>query len=89
MIDRVSLPGQRRDYFRAKPGGLTERMRAGIAGLTAFRELTERGLALLPADPARRARLQEVRDLYVFFEQEIPALFARWERERGGKGPSR
>lgn len=83
LIDRVSLPGHRRDYFRAKPGGLTERMRAGIAGVTTFRLLTERGLALLPDDPTRRGRLQAVHDLYVWLERELPALFTRWEREYG------
>ena len=86
MIDRVSLPGQRRDYFRARPGGQTERMRAGIAELTTFRDIAERGLALLPDDPKRRERLQEVHDLYAWMERELPDLFARWEREWGRKG---
>ena len=85
MIDRVSLPGQRRDYFRVRPAGMTDRLRAGIAGLTAFRELSERGLALLPADLQRRARLQAIHDLYAWLEHELPALFERWERERKGQ----
>jgi hypothetical protein len=64
---------------------MTDRLRAGIAGLTAFRELSERGLALLPADAPRRARLQAIHDLYAWLEHELPVLFERWERERKGQ----
>jgi MarR family len=89
LIDRVSLPGHRRDYFRVRPGGMTDRMRAGIAGLTAFREITERGLALLPDDPKRRERLQAIHDFYAWLERELPDLYERWERERPRAGGSR
>jgi hypothetical protein len=89
LIDRVALPGHRRDYFRVRPGGMTDRMRAGIAGLTAFREMTERGLALLPDDPTRRGRLQALHDLYAWLERELPALYERWERERPRQGRTR
>jgi MarR family len=89
LIDRVSLPGHRRDYFRVRPGGMTDRLRAGIAGLTAFREVTERGLVLLPDDPPRRERLQALHDLYAWLERELPALYERWERERPRTGATR
>jgi hypothetical protein len=33
-------------------------------------------------DPKLRQRLQELRDLYAFLEQEIPALLDRYDQER-------
>jgi len=51
--------------------------------LKALRELAERGLALMAGkDPKLRQRLQELRDLYAFLEQEIPALLDRYDQER-------
>ena len=40
-----------------------------------FRELAERGLALVGENP----RLREVRDLYAFLEREFPLLLAKLE----------
>ncbi len=87
LIERVSLPGQRRDYFRIKPGASYQLLKDSLAQATAFRQLTERGLELLE-DRAHfnRQWLEEMRDMYAFFEQEFPALLERWEQKRkGGK----
>lgn len=86
LIDRVALPGERRDYFRIRPDAWSERLRTAVAALTAFRLLTERGLALLAdAPPARRDRLLAVHDFYAWFEREWPALFERWQREHSAE----
>jgi DNA-binding MarR family transcriptional regulator len=87
LIERVSLPGRRRDYFVILPGGWHDLILQRIRLLTAFRRLTERGLGMLSdADPARRERLEDVHELYVWLERELPALFERWARERKGGG---
>jgi len=45
------------------------------------RQLAERGLQLLKqAAPERQARLREMRDLYAFFEREMPTMLVRLQK---------
>lgn len=82
LVERVSLPGQRRDYFHIAAGVWRSTLRSGLAQLTAFRELAERGLKLIEdQSPEQQRRLEEMRDLYAFFEREYPVMLARWEQE--------
>ncbi len=83
LIERLSLPGVRRDYFRLRSDawqhmvgrGLTEEIRM-------VRQLAERGLELLSDKPlVTRKWLEEMLDVYTFLEREFPPLLARWERE--------
>ncbi len=86
IIERVSLPGQRRDYFRIKTGAWHQMLKDSLAQITAFRQFTERGLELIE-DKAdfNRQWLEEMRDMYTFFEREFPALLERWEQEHKKK----
>ena len=50
-----------------------------------FRELAERGLeAIADRPPASRRRLEELRDVFAFVEQEVPTVVDRFLRERAG-----
>lgn len=83
LIERLSLPGERRDYYCVSEGVWQTIMRERETQVTAFRRLAEQGLDLLVDEPAeRRERLQEMRDFYAFFEEELPVLLDRWEAER-------
>ncbi len=83
FIERVAMPGNRRDHFRFKSGAWTEMIRQTVYELTAMRELAERGLKLtISKDPQLQERLNEARDLYAFLEHEYPLLIQRWEKER-------
>ncbi len=82
LIERISLPGQRRDYFRIKPGAWHQMMKESLVQTTAFRQLAERGLKLLEGKSHLNRRwLEEFRARYAFFEREFPALLERWEQE--------
>jgi DNA-binding transcriptional regulator GbsR (MarR family) len=83
IIERISLPGVRHDYFRIKPDALGCVVKYRAEQISAFRKLAERGLELVgaKATPVRQA-LEEMRDMYVFIEREFPALMERWEKER-------
>lgn len=82
LVERWSRPGVRRDYFRIKPGAWHEIMRREMESLSAFRKTAERGLDLLDSeDPRARRSLEEMRDFYTYWEREMPAVLARWERE--------
>ena len=82
LIERLSLLGIRHDYFRIKPGAWHQLLKDTVIQTTTFRQLMEKGLDLLE-DKAHvnRKWLEEMRDMYAFFEREFPALFERWEQQ--------
>jgi len=83
LVQRWSRPGERRDYFRIKPGAWHEIMRREIEALSGFRKMAERGLELLDSeDPGARRSLEEMRDFYAYWEKEMPAVLERWERRK-------
>ncbi len=86
LIERVSRAGQRADHFRIPVEGLTSVVEAAALRIGRYRRLTARGLGLL-ADrpPDERARLQELHDLYAFFERRYPLLVDDWRRQRSGE----
>lgn len=88
LVQRWSKPGERRDYFRIKPGAWHEIMRREMDALGGFRKTAERGLDLLDSnDPNARRSLEEMRDFYTYWEREMPAVLRRWEKESKRRGP--
>ena len=86
LVELVSLPGERRDYYRIASNAWANSLKDRLTQAHAFRQLAEEGLALLAgSDPKRRLRLEEMHSMYAFLEQEIPALLERWQSERKGK----
>lgn len=84
IIERISMPGQRRDHFRVVPDSWSHIMEEKARKqFTELRRLSERGLALLDgASPPRRQRLEEMRDFYVFMEREFPLILDHWRAHR-------
>lgn len=83
MIERTSRPGDRREYFHVTLDSLEETTDRKMRGIEVFRSLMDTGVALLARTPkARRARVEGMRDFYLFFEREMPALMTRWRAER-------
>ncbi|MBD1869868.1 MarR family transcriptional regulator [Cyanobacteria bacterium FACHB-471] len=83
LIERVSFPGQRRDYFQIKPHAWSQLSQQRMTQITAFRKLAERGLDLLADQPLPlQQRLQEMRDMHAFLEREMPLLDQRWQQEQ-------
>ncbi len=86
LIERISLPGQRRDYFRIRPNAWSQLTRQRLIQITAFRRLAEQGLSLIQAeDPALLKRLEEMRDMHAFLEQEMPQMLERWENRQSAR----
>ncbi len=82
LIERTSLPGKRRDYFRIKPGAWHQMFKVSLDQTTAFRQLAEHGLELLEGKAhVNRLSLEEMHNMYAFFERELPVLLERWEQE--------
>jgi len=83
LIERVRRRGERSAVYLISPGAMSSITRATLEAARTAREMTERGLALM-ADrpPVARARLQDLRDVYLIFEESIPALLDGWETRK-------
>jgi DNA-binding transcriptional regulator GbsR (MarR family) len=82
MVERQTLRGDRRTYYRIRPGAWASVFEEQTRTATKLRELADRGLTLLKGEPGgRRRRLEELQDLTAFYEEEAPALLARWHAQ--------
>jgi DNA-binding transcriptional regulator GbsR (MarR family) len=83
LIERLSLPGERRDYFRIRSESWAALFKRRMELVSDFRQLADRGLELLNEHTSeQRRRLEEMRDMYAFFEYEVPRLLEHWEQQR-------
>lgn len=83
LVERVSLPGERRDFFCIKLGAWPALLKQRMAQITAIRELAGRGLKMLEDDePQLGKRLKEMYEFHGFFERQFPLLIERWETEQ-------
>jgi len=89
LIERLSLPGVRHDYFRLRPDAWKHMIRRGLEDeIKMVRQLAEHGLELLTDKTAlTRKWLEEMRDTYAFFEREFPVLLEHWEQEQAKHHP--
>lgn len=84
MVERVSLPGKRRDSYRVPPDFWERWLEESVSKIAEFRKMAARGLDLLHDEPApRRRRLQAMHDVYLLLEQEYPRMVAEWKAQRG------
>ncbi len=82
LVRRVPMPGRRGTFFEMAPDAIMRA--AGSEKFTLFRQLMDRGLAVLGGEDAPGAeRLRITRDFYAFIEVEVPKLIERFRAERG------
>ena len=83
LVEKVRLPGARRDAFRIRPGQWRQLWRSRMQLVDEATRLTGRGLALLEGRPAWvRARLEDLYYQYRFIGERLPALLEQLDRER-------
>jgi DNA-binding transcriptional regulator GbsR (MarR family) len=84
MIDYKTYPGDRRRYFRVAPEkwynlvNVTDKIRGLI-------EMFNHVLELRGKDEEMTDSLKEVRDMYLYFEVEIPKIIQKWHDERSNE----
>jgi len=80
-IERISFPGERRDYFVLRPEFCSTSIDYFISRMEGLATLTEKGLELLKdSPPARAGRLEEAHSIFVFICDEMPKLLDRWQQ---------
>ncbi len=84
FIERHFIPGSRHDNFRLTDDAIQKIIRHGLEQeIKMFRALSERGLELTKAIPAKRkVWLKEMQSRYAYLEKAFPALLEEYDRER-------
>lgn len=92
MLERFTMPGDRKVYFRLKPSWWIALFERRATTLAQTRLMVERWIERLDGtSPGLVARLNEMRDFYEYLEREMPQLLARWRADqqagqaRGGR----
>lgn len=83
-VERFSKPGDRRSYYRLRTDAMVEIAQRQVDVYREFADLMQRGLrAVGDQKPQRRARLEEMYELYAFLDRELPIVWERFEKQRG------
>jgi DNA-binding transcriptional regulator GbsR (MarR family) len=77
LVDRLHVRGERADRFRIRPEAWDDQVRdQSIGEVRALLDLGHEALA--SESPVRRARLEELRTFYAWWESRMPALYEEW-----------
>ncbi len=80
VIEKLSLPGHRRHYYRIRPNVWIDMFAQRTEHLNRHKELAAVGLAALGNEPIEaKERLLEMMVFFDFVEEEIPRLVDRWK----------
>lgn len=83
FIERISLPGERRHYYRLRSNFLEDVMLERTEHILRHRQLFEAGTQLLRDEPMEvKSRLIELQAYLDFFADELPGLSERWRNRR-------
>lgn len=74
-LDRVAYPGDRHIYYRLRSEGWERALRARLGTMTQLREVADRALA--GAGHQGHRRLQDMRDVCAWFEDQIGELLTK------------
>ncbi len=88
MVQRISRPGDRRDYFRVSGNPFGEAARAERAQIGTFIDLFQRGLNLHNTSPPERKRA--LRNSIAFlkdYDATLGAFLTTWEPPRDSEQP--
>ncbi|HLR93743.1 MAG TPA: MarR family transcriptional regulator [Jiangellaceae bacterium] len=82
LVQKFRVSGMRRDRFRLAEDVFGRAFRTQMAALNEFVALADRGLSIIGDDPARRSRLENMREMYAFMSARFPQLLDEWEASR-------
>ena len=83
FVERISLPGHRRHYYRLRENLWNELLSTRTEHILQHLKLVEDGLALLKDEPVEaKIRLIELKVFSDFVLEALPEMADRWERRR-------
>jgi predicted transcriptional regulator len=89
FIEKTTVPGDRRDYYRVDERAQVRQVQAGVAKLLSLVSLMDRAAALPDLAPPARERVSGIQDLYRSLERHFEEFFAAYlaEKPRAGGNP--
>jgi DNA-binding transcriptional regulator GbsR (MarR family) len=86
VVERISRPGDRRDYYRVQPDLFSHTMAQRLARWERFHEAIGAARTSLPIQSREvLERLEEYEEAYAFMSQVISEALARWQASRGDR----
>ena len=83
IVERISLPGHRRHYYRLRKNLWNELLSTRTEHIQKHLKMVDDGLALLESEPIEaKMRLIELQVFSDFVLEALPELADRWERRR-------
>lgn len=83
LISYITLPGDRKRYFRFNAETWLEMIKKEVCQFTMFRKLIMECLSLRTDENKKfNQALADIADLYGFFEKEMPGLISKWEESK-------
>lgn len=84
ILERISTPGDRRDFYRMDLDAWAGMLRAAQQKWNAMRELLTAGAASLPDEmETARTRLIDAEQFHLLLLDGVERMIERWERRRG------
>ena len=86
VLERISRPGDRRDYYRVPPDLFSHTMAQRVARWQRFHEAIAAARTTLPIRSAEvMDRLEEYQEAYAYMSQVITEALASWRATRGDR----
>lgn len=85
-LQRYHKRGEREWYFLADTEVFSSLLKAKVREYTNMRMLLERGIDALADDPQRRGNIEEMRDIFAFYEERVPQLIDEYQASRKKAG---
>ena len=83
MAQRVSRPGDRKDYYEMTAASFESMVAQRVQAIDVFVHLADQGLEAIEKDnAAARTRLEKMKEFYQFFLGELEGSLARWHERR-------
>jgi biotin operon repressor len=83
FVEQISLPNDRRDYYRCSTDPWGAALRADIVGADTLADVARRGLlAIHDEDGLARAHIEDLLDFVDFYIEEGRGVLQRWRERR-------
>jgi DNA-binding transcriptional regulator GbsR (MarR family) len=81
LIEKVTVPGNRKDYYRVSPDAHVQYLKNSVEGSARFAKLIENAAHLKDLSPAVRQKLERLEHLYEAFNAVVQDFFANYNFE--------
>jgi biotin operon repressor len=83
FVDQISIPNDRRDYYRVSSDPWGASLRANIVAMDAIADIARRGLLVIrKQDGFARERVEELLEFGEFYMEEERGVLQRWRERR-------